>query len=1266
MRRTLVLWALVIAGAAVLLLLAGTGWLLGTTSGARWALARTAGAMPGGRIEAREIRGALASPLVLRDVRFASPSLELTAARIEARWSLGPILLGRLDVTSLEIDSVRVLTVPGPAAARPEPGAPPRLSDLRALLALGVGRLVLRDLDLRAAGDSAGRTIAEFRFAGRWRADRLRLDTLALQSPGLDADVRGEIGTAGPWRLDLSSRWVARPRGLPEFSGRGRIDGSVARWRVVQALDAPFPLSLDARGTLDTQDLSRPPGALSARLEFERFEPRRFAPRAPSMTIGGRVTARGEIERFEVEVDARMRSDSLPDLDLEAEVGRHEDRIRIHRLVATRPGRADRVEAQGWISGLLPSPVPAPRVCDLRLTWRSLAWPLEGEALVRSGQGGAHLKGTPRHYTLTGASRFATRRFENGRLSFEAAGDSASLQVTRLALAAKAESLVASGNVAWGPKLSWDAEMSAAGLDPAVMWPAWPGRVTVEARASGRAARGAHDIDARLIGLGGTLRGLALAGRGGVSRRGDHVTVDDLSLAWGDGRLELSGAKSDRWDVRGALRAPSLALIDSVARGRLTADFQIEGPVDTPRVRLTAHGDSLGFRGDSAKALDLSLAAGLRPEDAARLDVRVRNAVLSGVPLERLALEARGTTARHVLDASAFTTRESLFVRAGGGLERARWNGSLERLDLYTFHAGSWSLERAVPVSASAESVVVAPFRLANGEGSLSGEGMWSGTHGFRAAASLVALPLALLDPLMPGGTRIEGRLDGRLDARSAGPRGPMTASLGLEESPTRLLLPAARGRMDTLAIESVRLNGRLDAEGLQAEVAVSTAAAGRLEARLALPGFDPFAADRAAQPLTGTISANARLEPLRPVVPGIRDPRGVVTADLQLEGTVGRPELRGTARVKDAAITLAALGATFDEIQVEATPLPDGKLAIQGGARSPSGRLTLEGSLDPRAAGGATAKLGVKGENVTLMNTRETQVRVTPDLTLDWARGVATVGGRVDVPFARIQLAGLAPAAQSPSPDVVFVGATAESAQGGMRVRSRVRVGISDDVEVRGVGYRVKPEGSLLVIDEPDEVTRGTGELEIKEGTYKAYGQDLTIERGRVIFGGGPIANPGLDVRATRKADDGTVAGLLITGTATQPVLELFSVPSTSDANVLSYIMSGKPLDESSSGGLAQGATTALGVQGGDALARSLAGQMGLPEASVETTGGMQEASLFLGTYLSPRLYMAYGIGLFEDVRTLRLRYSVASRWSLQAESGDAQSGMIQYRGER
>jgi translocation and assembly module TamB len=718
----------------------------------------------------------------------------------------------------------------------------------------------------------------------------------------------------------------------------------------------------------------------------------------------------------------------------------------------------------------------------------------------------------------------------------------------------------------------------------------------------------------------------------------------------------------------------------------LSATFQIDGPVGAPAIHLKARGDSLAFGGASAGALDLSGDAGLRPDDPTRLDVKARNAVLAGVPLERVVLSASGTTARHVLGASAFTSRESLFVEIGGGLDRSRWTGSLDRLDLKSFHAGSWALEHPVPIAASAESVEVRPLSLRSGGSSLRGEGAWSAHHGWSVDAALVEAPLALLDPFLPGGVRIEGRLDGRLEGRSAGPRGPVQGVVELTESPTLVLLPAPRGKADTLALDGGKLNARLDGGGLKAEMELATPGKSRVVARVELPGFDPLAAERASQPLAGRISASGKLDGLDAFVTGIREPRGSFTADLDLKGTLGRPEFAGEAHVKDAAVTLAALGVTFNEIQVNATPLAGGKLAIKGGARVDAtpleagklaipgsarqlrGQLTLDGSFDPGARGGAAVRLEVKGQDVPLMNTRDMQVRVSPDLALEWTKGKAALSGRVDVPFARIQLAGLAPTAQARSPDVVFVGADAESSQAGLRISSRVRLGIKDDVEVRGVGYRVKPEGNLLLIDEPDEVTRASGELKINEGTYKAYGQDLTIERGRLVFGGGPVSNPGVDVRASRTADDGTVAGILISGTALLPVLQLFSVPSMSDANVLSYIMSGKPLDETS--GLGKGATSALGVQGGDALARSLAGQVGLGdgsvESSVESSGGMQEASLFLGTYLSPRLYMAYGIGLFEDVRTVRMRYSVASRWSLQAESGKAQSGIIQYRGER
>jgi hypothetical protein len=120
--------------------------------------------------------------------------------------------------------------------------------------------------------------------------------------------------------------------------------------------------------------------------------------------------------------------------------------------------------------------------------------------------------------------------------------------------------------------------------------------------------------------------------------------------------------------------------------------------------------------------------------------------------------------------------------------------------------------------------------------------------------------------------------------------------------------------------------------------------------------------------------------------------------------------------------------------------------------------------------------------------------------------------------------------------------------------------------------------------------------------------------------------------VRAVRHADDGTVAGILISNTLNEPVLQLFSVPAMSDARraLLHHV---RQAATSRAASWARASASALGMQGGTALAQSLAGQMGLGEASVESTGGMQEASLFLGTYLSPRLYMAYGIGLFEDV---------------------------------
>jgi translocation and assembly module TamB len=224
----------------------------------------------------------------------------------------------------------------------------------------------------------------------------------------------------------------------------------------------------------------------------------------------------------------------------------------------------------------------------------------------------------------------------------------------------------------------------------------------------------------------------------------------------------------------------------------------------------------------------------------------------------------------------------------------------------------------------------------------------------------------------------------------------------------------------------------------------------------------------------------------------------------------------------------------------------------------------------------------------------------------------------------------------------------------------------LGDDVEVDVLGLHAEPTGSLLIVEAPDRPTTATGELEVSEGTFQAYGQDLTIERGRLVFAG-PVTDPGIDLRAFRRASDGVVAGLDATGTLRAPEVTLWSEPPMAQSEQLSYLLLGRPLDQASAsdGDVLANAATSLGIKGGNLLGKRLAARYGLEEARIEG-GSRDEASLVLGKYLSPRLLVGYGIGLFEAVNTFRIRYLLTDALALEAMTGEGTSADLLYTLER
>ncbi len=213
--------------------------------------------------------------------------------------------------------------------------------------------------------------------------------------------------------------------------------------------------------------------------------------------------------------------------------------------------------------------------------------------------------------------------------------------------------------------------------------------------------------------------------------------------------------------------------------------------------------------------------------------------------------------------------------------------------------------------------------------------------------------------------------------------------------------------------------------------------------------------------------------------------------------------------------------------------------------------------------------------------------------------------------------------------------------------------------VEFIGLGAELRLTGSVLLEQSPGEPVQGTGSIEIVEGRYKKYGQDLEVQKGRLTFAG-PIRNPAMDLEASRTADDGVVAGMIVRGTLERPEVSVYSEPPMSETDALAYVVLGHKLDESSGSdtSLLASAATSLGIKGANLLTADLARKAGLDVAKVETEGTFEEAALVVGKYLTPDLYLQYGIGIFHQESTIEIRYELSRRWAIRAESSVRATG--------
>jgi len=167
-------------------------------------------------------------------------------------------------------------------------------------------------------------------------------------------------------------------------------------------------------------------------------------------------------------------------------------------------------------------------------------------------------------------------------------------------------------------------------------------------------------------------------------------------------------------------------------------------------------------------------------------------------------------------------------------------------------------------------------------------------------------------------------------------------------------------------------------------------------------------------------------------------------------------------------------------------------------------------------------------------------------------------------------------------------------------------------------------------------------------------------IDRGSIAFTG-PVENPRLDILAMRAqsasaSSSDVKVGVTITGTAQDPRVRLYSDPSMSETEKLSWLVLGRaPTGLGGADlGLLQSAAVALLSGEGTSPTDNLIGLLGLDELSVkQSEGTVRDTVVNVGKQVSKYWYVGYERNLTATGGNWQLIYRLAQRFTLRAQAG-------------
>ena len=862
----------------------------------------------------------------------------------------------------------------------------------------------------------------------------------------------------------------------------------------------------------------------------------------------------------------------------------------------------------------------------------------------------------------------------NSDLALQAVAHLSDIAINQLKLNTLNGTADLTGKLNWRDGVEWNGHLALAKMPLNAYLADFPAIISGSLNSQGRINQGKPEISVSDIDLQGSLsqRPLSLTGNLHMAEQ-PLLNVPQLTFTYGDNKINAQGDLGSVSDFTLDINAPNLSGLLTGLSASVNGKGAVTGNIMHPNLVVDLTAKQFHFHDIDLAQASVKGQLNTEQQIQGQLNAQLNGFHYNDIKVNSLQLSASGDEQKHNLQLISEGSPIAANMNIVGNFDRTlqQWQGTINQLMLKT-EFGHIQTNKSVAVTydnKSTQSTIAAHCWMHSNIDLCFPQTFNVGTNG-EIPFEIKRFDLAFINKILE-----EDLLKGQLNSKGKvawSTQAPLSAEIQINGNALSLAKKLDY-RTFKLDMPKVVLNANLANNDLALKTEVHVQEQGKINADLKLQDIVN------TRKLSGTFTI-PHLNPaiVNQLLANDEKVSGELKANLTLGGNLSAPTLNGDILLKQLNAKIRAL--PFDIKNSElALHFAGTNSTLKGFVQTDDSRLNLSGEAHWKNINEWRTRLNAQAEKFKVDIPSMAKLTISPNIEISASPKLLELSGNIEIPKARIAIESLPDSAIEVSADeVILDGKTKRTlpknipaeTRSGMAVKSDLKIHIGDDVSLKAYGLKTNLNGLLSVRQEKGNLGL-YGEVNLKNGRYASFGQDLIIRKGLISFVGQP-SQPFLNIEAIRNPeameDNSVTAGVKVTGLAGSPSMTVFSEPGMPQDQALAYILTGRSLENSgdaSSSGSVGAALLGMGLAKTGNVVGGIGKAFGIKDLNLGTQGVGDSSKVVVSGNITPRLQVKYGVGLFDGLAEVTLRYRLLPQLYVQSVSGVNQAFDLLYQFE-